>query len=130
MEHFTLSTQLMIFAFLHWQKSLRSQIAKDSAALAFDSIINKSLKTDTLVMLVADDAPIGSIRSSGFPNYDGMGFIQNVADLADEFAIVGEALRRKDGRIASLDEEHLDTEGLVILEISSPCNFELTMILQ
>ena len=98
MEHWAVSTQGMLFCYLHWQKHLKTDLSKASAALAFDLLIDSTLKSDKLVMMVSDDAPAGSIPSAGVAIHYSNGVISDASHLCDDFDFVKKAL----GRIAFL----------------------------
>ena len=89
-----MSTQGVLFCFLHWQKALRSPVAKESAGLAFDLFIDKTLNDDKLVMVVSHDSPAGTIPTSGLHIPYSRGLIPDASALCDDFEFIGNALGR------------------------------------
>ena len=105
MEHYTVPTQLLLFALTQWQKHLGTDNAKGGAALLFDQIITQTLKAQSLVMVIGEEVPTGAIPQLGVRFHHSMGMISNVPELCDEFAIIGKAMKNKKHRVELLDDQ-------------------------
>ena len=104
MEHWRLSTQAVLYCDLHRVKALKTDMAKTSAALCVDLLVDKALKSDNLCMIVSDDCPVGAVPTSGLRIcYAGV-VVHDAWDLLDNFPLVGKALGRKDDRNAVLGD--------------------------
>ena len=86
-------------------------MAKNSAALTFDLLIDKTLKSETLDMTLSANCPAGAIPESGVHIKYAGGVVIESADLLDRFPLVDKALGRTDDREALLGDEHAIREG-------------------
>ena len=113
MEHWCVSTQAMLFSYLHWMKALKSDTAKGSAEDTFDQLISKTLGSNELSMIVSDVCPVGAIPTSGLRTHYSGGVIHDASDFLGHFPLVGKALNRKEHRKVLLGSDAPIAEGVL-----------------
>ena len=94
MEHWALSTQALLFAFVHWHKTLGDAAAKASSHDLMNSLLDKVLGKQSLVCFLRHDMKPGTILSSGVQLAVQNGSFLDVRALADDFPVMKTALNR------------------------------------
>ena len=88
-------TQAFLFSLLHLGHTLSSQVAKASALVLFDFLIDKVLASAWIVFVLNDDMPAGTLADTGVHISVRLGQIVDGLMSAGVFDIIRVALRRK-----------------------------------
>ena len=93
-EHFSISTQALVFSLSHWQSSLKTPESRKGAGDLFDALVSKSLGVKTHVMFFKSDLELGVVAGDGVPIEVRHGAITDIAAVASISDVMQTGLNR------------------------------------
>ena len=94
-EHFTVSTQALLFSLVHWQVHLKNDL-KTAASTVFDNLVLKTLGTGQRIMMLEDGLGHGVVGGSQLRVPVHLGNITDATEMADAFGVIKQAGSRTD----------------------------------
>ena len=91
MEHHNVYARALIFTLLHWMNHLGSQMAKASAQIRLDKLIDTTLTSRSLVTIVSAHCQAGTVSTEGVAITYHSRCILNVQDAVSRFPRIKKA---------------------------------------